>query len=559
MRTGKLKRNDSTEEDPYPASMRESIKKVEETREERLEQEVDMMNPEERDEVLNKFHPDYKEEGMRSLKVGPNRGDEMPLELADLLEAYPAVDPSEVDLTKVDYETDVLVIGGGGAGTVASLWAIKEGIDPSDILIATKLRHGDANSMMAQGGIQAADKENDSPSAHFLDVIGGGHFANKPELAKALAEDAPEILNWHEDLGIMYDKNEDGSMKTLHGGGTSRKRLHSAKDYTGMELMRTIRDEARNLEVPVVEFSPAIELLTDSDGTVTGALLYNMETEQYYVVRAKSVVMATGGFGRLHIQEFPTTNHYGATADGLVMAYRAGANLLDMDSVQYHPTGAAFPEQIVGLLVTEKVRGSGAIPVNRDGEAFVYNLEPRDVEAGALIRECYGRGNGVETPTGMKGVWLDTPMIDMMHGEGTFEDNLAYIHRLYTRFGIDPTEDPLLVFPTLHYQNGGVEITKEGKTAVEGLFAGGEVEGGVHGKNRLMGNSLLDYNVFGKRAGIAAAKRAKETDWGELTLNHAVKYAEQLDEAGVDDDRKSPMLVPEYRGEETLSRSIDVL
>jgi succinate dehydrogenase / fumarate reductase flavoprotein subunit len=230
-----------------------------------------------------------------------------------------------------------------------------------------------------------------------------------------------------------------------------------------------------------------------------------------------------------------------------------------MDSVQYHPTGAAFPEQIVGLLVTEKVRGSGAVPVNRDGEAFVFNLEPRDVEAGALIRECYGRDMGIETPTGMKGVWLDTPMIDMIHGEGTFEENLAYIYRLYTRFGIDPTEDPLLVFPTLHYQNGGIEIDDEGRTAVEGLFAGGEVEGGVHGKNRLMGNSLLDYNVFGKRAGIAAAKRAQETEWGDLTLEHARRYIEELEEAGVDEERRSPMLIPEYRGEETLSRSIDII
>lgn len=559
MRTGKLKSNEEQKEDPYPESMRESIKKVEQTREERIGEEVDRMNPDERDQVLNKYHPDYREEGMRSLDAGPNQGDQMPLELADLLEAYPAVDPSEVDLTKVDYEVDVLVIGGGGAGTVASLWAIKEGIDPSDILIATKLRHGDANSMMAQGGIQAADREVDSPEAHFLDIIGGGHFANKPELARALAKDAPKMLKWHEDLGVMYDKNEDGSMKTLHGGGTSRKRLHSAKDYTGMELMRTIRDEARNQEINVEEFSPAVELLTDPDGTVTGALLYNMETEQYYVVRAKSVVMATGGFGRLHVQEFPTTNHYGATADGLVMAYRAGSNLLDMDSVQYHPTGAAFPEQIVGLLVTEKVRGSGAVPVNRDGEAFVFNLEPRDVEAGALIRECYGRDMGIETPTGMKGVWLDTPMIDMIHGEGTFEENLAYIYRLYTRFGIDPTEDPLLVFPTLHYQNGGIEIDDEGRTAVKGLFAGGEVEGGVHGKNRLMGNSLLDYNVFGKRAGIAAAKRAKETEWGDLTLEHARRYIEELEEAEVDEERRSPMLIPEYRGEETLSRSIYII
>ncbi len=559
MKTGKFKNKEADEADPYPESMRESIRKVEETRDARLGKEVERMDPEEREEVLNEFHPDYREAGMRELKAGPNRGDEMPLELADLLEAYPAVRPEEVDLSEVDYEVDVLVIGGGGAGTVASLWAIREGIDPKDILIATKLRHGDANSMMAQGGIQAADKEEDSPGAHFLDIIGGGHFANKPELAKALAKDAPGILKWHEELGVMYDKNEDGSMQTLHGGGTSRKRLHSAKDYTGMELMRNIRDRARNLDVPVVEFSPAVELLTDSEGTVTGALLYNMETEQYYVVRAKSVVMATGGFGRLHIQEFPTTNHYGATADGLVMAYRAGANLLDMDSVQYHPTGAAFPEQIVGLLVTEKVRGSGAIPVNCEGEAFVYNLEPRDVEAGALIRECYGRDLGVETPTGMKGVWLDTPMIDMMHGEGTFEENLAYIYRLYTRFGIDPTEDPLLVFPTLHYQNGGIEIDKEGRTAVEGLFAGGEVEGGVHGKNRLMGNSLLDYNVFGKRAGISAARRAQESSWGELTMQHVKNYTEELEDSGIEAERKSPMLVPEYRGEEALSRSVDIL
>ena len=274
--------------------------------------------------------------------------------------------------------------------------------------------------------------------------------------------------------------------------------------------------------------------------------------------------MATGGFGRLHIQDFPTTNHYGATADGLVMAYRAGGNLLDMDSVQYHPTGAAYPEQIVGLLVTEKVRGSGAIPVNKNGEAFVYHLEPRDVEAGALIRECAskedgGKDNEVVTPTGMKGVWLDTPMIDIMHGEGTFEKNLAYIHHLYSRFGIDPTEDPILVYPTLHYQNGGVEIDDKGQTRVEGLLAGGEVEGGVHGKNRLMGNSLLDYNVFGKRAGVEAAKRAKRTKSGELSLEHVKEYKKELERQNIKTDREAPMIIPDYRGERALSRSIDLI
>ena len=555
MRTERSRSN----EDPYTASMRESIRKVERTREERLDKEVERMDMDERDQVLSKYHPDYKEEAMEELSVGPNKGNVVPTELAELLQARPALQPSQVDLSDIDYDVDMLVIGGGGAGTVASLWAVEEGIDPEDILIATKLRHGDANSMMAQGGIQAADKPQDSPAHHYLDAIGGGHFENKPELVKALAEDAPGILNWHEDLGVMYDKDEDGEMQTIHGGGTSRKRMHSAKDYTGMEIMRTIRDEARNIDIPVLEFSPAVELLTDSEGKVTGALLYNLETDQYYVVRSKATVLATGGFGRLHIQGFPTTNHYGATADGLVLAYRAGANLLDMDSVQYHPTGAAFPEQIVGLLVTEKVRGSGAIPVNAKGEAFVYHLEPRDVEAGALIRECYGRDNGVTTPTGMKGVWLDTPMIDLIHGDGTFEKNLAYIHRLYTRFGIDPTEDPILVFPTLHYQNGGVEIDSQGATGVEGLFAGGEVEGGVHGKNRLMGNSLLDYNVFGKRAGISAAQYAQENPAGEITFGHVEEFLQELDKSGMDVEKEAPMILPEYRNKRALDRSIDII
>lgn len=545
--------------DPYSKAMRKSIRKVEKTRNERLEKEVDRMGPDERQKLLDEYHPDYREEGMRSLSLGPNKGDEVPNELADLVESYPAVDPEEVDLSEIDYDLDVLIIGGGGAGTVAALWVCDQGINPEKVLIATKLRHGDANSMMAQGGIQAADKSGDSPAIHYLDAIGGGHFANKPELVRALTKDAPGIIKWHEDMGVMYDKNDQGEMTTIHGGGTSRKRMHSAKDYTGMELMRTLRDESRNVGVPVVEFSPAVELLTNGEGRVTGAILYNLETDQYYVARAKAVVMATGGFGRLHIQGFPTTNHYGATADGLVLSYRVGANLLDMDSVQYHPTGAAFPEQIVGLLVTEKVRGSGAIPVNREGKAFVYHLEPRDVEAGALIRECYGQDNGVETPTGMKGVWLDTPMIDLIHGEGTFEKNLAYIHRLYTRFGIDPTEDPILVFPTLHYQNGGVEIDDDGYTGVDGLFAGGEVEGGVHGKNRLMGNSLLDFNVFGKRAGVSAARWAKEAEPGKLTLGHVKDYVDKLEGAGIKKKRKAPMVLPEYRGERALSRSIDIL
>ncbi|MFO7991808.1 MAG: FAD-binding protein [Thermoplasmata archaeon] len=544
--------------DGYPEYMRKSIEKVEETRSERVGKTFERMTSEQADETLNNFHPDYREEGKREIKVGTSKGEVAPTELADLLEAHSLIDPSDIDLSQIDYDVDILIIGGGGAGTVSALWAIEEGIKPEDILIATKLRHGDSNSMMAQGGIQAADKEDDSPVKHYLDAIGGGHFTNVPELVKALTMDAPKLIDWHEKLGIMYDRDEDGNFVELPGGGTSRYRLHSARDYTGMELMRVIRDEARNLDVPVLEFTPAVELLKDDKGQVAGAILMNLETNEYYVVRAKSTIMATGGFGRLHIQSYPTTNHYGATGDGLIMGYKVGVPLRDMDSVQYHPTGAAFPDQIVGLLVTEKVRSLGGQPVNKDGELFVNPLEPRDIEAAALIRECYGRDNGITTPTGMKGVWLDAPLIDEIEGEGTIAERLPAMVRQYERFGIDMTKDPILVFPTLHYQNGGLVINEDASTPVAGLFAGGEVEGGVHGKNRLMGNSLLDYNVFGRRAGISAAKHVKKANVGKLTLEHITKYEDEMKKNGIKTDRESPMLLPEYRGKRVLERHLDV-
>ncbi len=550
--------------DAYPRSMRESIGRVEATRPERMEVEPQRLSLEERREVLDSFHPDYKEGGKRKLLVGPSRGEFVPHEMADLLEAYPLIDPDQVDLGQVDHEVDVLIIGGGGAGTVAALSAHEAGIPADRILITTKLRHGDSNSMMAQGGIQAADKEHDSPPIHYLDVLGGGHFGNDPQLVRALVNDAPEVIRWHEKLGVMYDKDTDGRMLTIHGGGTSRKRMHSAKDYTGLEIMRVVRDEALSRGIRCLEFCPTVELIRDDQGQVCGAVLWNLETEEYTVVRAKATVLATGGWGRLHIQGFPTSNHYGATADGLVLAYRAGAGLRDLDSVQYHPTGAAFPEQIVGLLITEKVRGMGAQPLNVDGALFVHPLEPRDVESGAFIRECSspeqgGRGNGVVTPTGMVGIWLDTPMVDIIHGPGTFKRELSAIWRMYARFDIDPATDPVLTYPTLHYQNGGVVIDATGATAVPGLFAGGEVSGGIHGKNRLMGNSLLDFNVFGRRAGIAAAEWARQAKPGRPTLEHAANYAQELQGAGVDRERKAPSVLPEYRGERTLARMVDLI
>jgi succinate dehydrogenase/fumarate reductase flavoprotein subunit len=546
--------------DGYPEYMYESIKKVEKTRDRRIGKLVPQMSQKQREEILSEYHPDYTEGGKRKIRHGQNKGDLAPNELVDLLEALPLIEEDDADLGKTDYEPDVLIIGGGLAGTSAALLAVESGIPPEKILLVNKLRHGDSNSTMAQGGTQAADRPNDSPVIHFIDAMGGGHFTNKPDVVRALTEDAPVVVKWLCDLGVLFDREEDKSFIELSGGGTSRKRMHACRDYTGMEELRVLKDEFKNRKIHVLEFHPAIELLTDGSGTVTGAVLWGLETHEYRIVKAKATIIATGGFGRLHIRGFPTTNHYGATGDGIALAYRVGARLLDTDTVQYHPTGAAYPQQIIGLLLTEKLRTSGAQPVNSDGDEFVFPLEPRDVEASAIIKECYSNGRGMMTPSGMRGVWLDTPLIDIINGEGTTRKSFPGMVRMFKRFGIDMVKNPVLVFPTLHYQNGGVETDPFGTTNVKGLFVAGEVSGGVHGKNRLMGNSTLDCLVFGRRAGIAAAEYVKTCKAnGRLTLEHLQTYVGMLDEAGVETQRRAPVLLPDYRGKAVLARMIDVL
>jgi succinate dehydrogenase / fumarate reductase flavoprotein subunit len=272
----------------------------------------------------------------------------------------------------------------------------------------------------------------------------------------------------------------------------------------------------------------------------------NLETNEHLIVRARATVLATGGSGRLHYQGFATTNHYGATGDGLVLAYRVGARLSFIDTMQYHPTGAAYPEQIVGLLVTEKVRGLGAQVVNIEGEQFVFPRETRDAESAAIIRECMERGKGIPAPSGIVGVWLDSPMIEIIHGPGTVLRELPAMVRQFKRFGIDIVSQPMLVYPTLHYQNGGIAISPDCSTGIPGLFVAGEASGGVHGRNRLMGNSLLDVNVFGRRAGVSAARQAKETTLGKLTLSHVDDWEKQLREVGLDPQLRTPILLPDY-------------
>ena len=434
------------------------------------------------------------------------------------------------------------IIGGGGAGSSAAVMAHENG---ANVMIVTKLRIGDANTMMAEGGIQAADKANDSPAQHYLDAFGGGHYAAVPELLRKLVMDGPGAVKWLNELGVEFDKAEDGTMITTHGGGTSRKRMHAAADYSGAEIMRTLRDEVWNREIPVVDFTAAIELILDENGHAAGAVLLNMETGRHLIARAKTVIISTGGAGRLHYQGFPTSNHYGATADGLILGYRAGVPLLYADTLQYHPTGAAYPLQIYGALVTEKVRSMGAMLINAEGEAFMHPLETRDVSAASIIRECKARGKGVTTPEG-QAVWLDTPMIDMIHGEGTLEKRLPAMLRMFLKYGIDMRKVPILVYPTLHYQNGGLRVNDQCESCIPGLFVAGEAVGGIHGRNRLMGNSLLDVIVFGRQAGISAAKACKDVHLGKPTLEHVNKFMAELKAAGIEPTEESPKLLPHY-------------
>jgi succinate dehydrogenase / fumarate reductase flavoprotein subunit/L-aspartate oxidase len=547
---------------PYTSELKELIKKVEATRPARIEkkkrgEEFRMLTLKEREERLRKYHPDFIEGARKEIRVGPSKGYAISPEIVSLLEAKSRVNPDLIDLSRVTYETDILILGGGGAGTAAALTAQEKG---AKVLIATKLRHGDANTMMAEGGIQAATRgTKDSPYYHYLDVLGGGHFKNTPELAYTLVTEAPKVISWLENLGCMLTKFPDGVMKALHGGGTSRKRMHYAADITGAEIMRTLRDEARNrvTDIKVLEFSPAVELILNEHGRCAGAVLYNLETEEYFLVKAKAVIMATGGSGRLHIQGFMTTNHYGATGDGLVMGYRAGVKVCFLHTVQYHPTGAVFPEQAEGLLITEKVRGAGANVLNIDGEQFVNEREPRDVESSSFIRECREVRKGIPVGSGKVGIWLDSPMIEVLMGEGAVKREFPGKFILFKRYGIDISKEPMLVYPTLHYQNGGLEYNSLCETSVPGLFSSGEVSGGVHGENRLMGNSLLDVCVFGRIAGISAASYIKEKfKDGKLTLEHVRKYHKELEQAGIITDRVAPMLLPDYSNPNVRERQL---
>ena len=457
-------------------------------------------------ELLARYHPDHRPDAYTVLSVGANRGERCPSELARQLQSNTLIDDVDIAGAPLVY-TDLLVVGGGGAGCAAALVAAGRG---AKVILASKMRLGNSNTVMAEGGIQAAVGADDTPQTHFEDTLRAGHYCADRELVAQMAMDGPDVIRWLIQLGVLFDLGDDrpigANLLRKKAGGASVARVLSFRDYTGMEMMRVLR-EAVDIDpmIDVWNRCPAIELLSDDYGGCIGAAIYNLEWHSFALVRATAVILATGGSGRLHLNRFPTSNHFGATADGLALAYRIGARLRELDSFQYHPTGIAHPPYLAGGLISEAARSSGAKLINAFGERFIDELEPRDVVAAAILREC-AEGRGIQRD-GQIGVFLDTPTL-AKQSPGIFEKHLSTLRHLARKCGLDPATEPFLVYPTLHYQNGGVAIDKDGATNIPGLFCVGEVSGGIHGRNRMMGNSLLDIFSFGRRAGARAAERA---------------------------------------------------
>lgn len=494
------------------------------------------------DELLRNYHPDYIADRCVKLRVGANAGDPCHRQLADLLQSDSRIDAADLAASPEE-ETDVLVIGGGGAGCSAALEASRAG---ARVILATKLRLGDSNTVMAEGGIQASVDKDDTPQKHYDDTVKSAHGQLDRGLAAQMAMDGPDVIRWLIQQGMQFDLDAYGDLISRRAGGSTAPRVLHFRDYTGLEMMRVLREAVFNSDVEVRDYCPAVELLSDQCGHCAGAVLSSLKNYQYSLVKAKSVIIATGGIGRLHLNGFPTSNHFGAVGDGLVLAYRLGAKLRDVDTFQYHPSGLAYPLHLTGTLITEGVRSAGAYLLNADCERFVDELKARDHVAAAIIRECL-EGRGVDAGDGTCGIWLDTPGLELRN-PGIIAASFPKLLHLGTKCGVDPRAQPMLIHPTLHYQNGGVVINRDGASTVPGLFCVGEVSGGVHGRNRLMGNSLLDIISFGRRAGLAAAKRSHGVTRSQkkVSIEHLSDFRRQLMLADMPLTGKAPLLFPEY-------------
>jgi aspartate oxidase len=387
---------------------------------------------------------------------------------------------------------DVLVIGSGASGLASAVAAERAG---ARVALAAKGALQSCNSAKAQGGIQAAVGEDDSPENHAKDVWKSSHETADMRLVEILTGEAPGTISWLEEVGVEFTR-ENGGYRIARCGGASRKRLLQVGDRTGHAITKALRKRIEDSTVETFPNSPLVEL----DRTGAGWRARCGE----HVIEAGAVVLAAGGRCYREAEERGelSTNHPGATGEVTRMALELGVEARDLDALQYHPNGGSWPENMQGYSIPETTRAYGAVLLNADREEFTDSLGPRDEVSQAIVDEVE-KGNGVETPDGRPAVWLDTTRIS----EADAEVSLPYMLRRYRSAGIDPLAEPILTYPVLHYQNGGLVIDEHGETTVEGLFACGEIAGGTHGRNRMMGNSLLECCVFGRRAGKAAAEK----------------------------------------------------
>ena len=412
----------------------------------------------------------------------------------------------------------VLVIGSGGAGVRAAIEAAGSG----DTVLVTKTIAGKGGcTTMAEGGYNAVLREEDSCEIHYEDTLKGGAFLNDPELVRILVRESPQrmedLIRW----GAVFDFTKENKIAQRPFGGQRFPRTCYAGDRTGHEMMMTLVEQLDASDVTKLQEVTVIELLKDGD-RVSGAIALDGDGE-IVVITADSTILATGGGTRVYDV---STNSSSGTGDGFAMGYRAGAELIDMEMVQFHPTGAVYPYDARGRLITEAVRGEGGVLVNRLGERFMKKYDPermelstRDVVARAIATEiAAGRG----TPRG--GVWLDVTHLP----KEQIETRLPVMLEQFLKFGVDIRTEPMEVAPTAHHIMGGLKITPECKTTLPGLFACGESAGGVQGANRLGGNALADTQVFGKRAGEYAARAERRVK--KIDPDQVARLEKQLDQ-----------------------------
>jgi succinate dehydrogenase / fumarate reductase flavoprotein subunit/L-aspartate oxidase len=394
---------------------------------------------------------------------------------------------------------DVLVVGSGAAGLAAAVAAEAAG---ARVGLATKGSIQACNSAKAQGGIQAALGPDDTPDLHAEDVLRSSHDTAEPALVEALTTEAPGAIAWLEELGCRFTR-ENGGYRLARCGGAARKRLLQVGDRTGHAITKALREAFEGGTGAPLAHHPLVSL----DQTPAGwRATCETRAGERVAVEAATVVLAAGGrcYAEAESRGELSTNHPNATGEVTRLAVELGAETRDLDALQYHPNGGAWPPTMQGYSIPETTRSYGAVLLNADGDEFTDSLGPRDVVSQAIFDEV-AAGRGAETPDSRPAVWLDTTRIP----EADADVSLPYMLRRYRGAGIDPLAERILTYPVLHYQNGGLVIDTHARTTLDGLYACGEIAGGTHGRNRMMGNSLLECCVFGRRAGKAAAEAAR--------------------------------------------------